>query len=132
LAAFEARLNGDNEKALLCIDSAFSYCPTKNFQRASEVAFDKIFMLADIYEEKQEYEKGIQRLENLPMWRGYHESKGYATYRLTQLYEKSGVIDKALAKCNLFLRNYKDCDEKYRPWWNEVAERQKRLINKIN
>ncbi len=132
LAAFEAQQNGDHEKALICIDSAFSYSPSESYIRASEACFDKIFMLADIYEEKQEYEKGIQRLENLPMWLGFHESKGYATYRLTQLYEKSGAIEKALAKCNLFLRNYKDCDEKYRPWLEEVAERRQRLINKIN
>lgn len=132
LSAFEARQKDEFEKAHTCIDSAFSYSPAANHIEISEAALDKIFMLADIYEEQQEYEKSIQRLENLPMWRNYHESKGYATYRLTQLYEKSGEINKALAKCDLFLRNYKDCDEKFRPWWNEVAERQKRLINKMN
>ena len=66
------------------------------------------------------------------MWRNYHQSKGYATYRLTQLYEKNGDINKALAKCDLFLRNYKDCDDKFRPWYDEVAERQQRLIAQVN
>ena len=132
LAAFEARQKEDYDKALICIDSAFSYSPSARHARISEAAMDKIFMLADIYEAHQEYEKGIQRLENLPMWRNYHESKGYATYRLTQLYEKNGDINKALAKCNLFLRNYKDCDEKFRPWYNEVAERQQRLMAQVN
>jgi TolB-like protein len=132
LAAFETHQQEDYKNALVYIDSAFSYCPTERYQIASEAAMDKIFMLADIYEEKQEYGKGIQRLENLPMWGNYHESKGYATYRLTQLYEKNGDINKALAKCNLFWRNYKDCDERFRPWYNEVAERQQKLIAQVN
>jgi tetratricopeptide (TPR) repeat protein len=132
LAAFEARQKEDYDKALICVDSTFNYSPSARHARISEAAFDRIFILADIYEAQQEYEKGIQRLENLPMWRNYHESKGYATYRLTQLYEKNGDINKALAKCDLFLRHYKDCDEKFRPWYDEVAERQQRLITHVN
>ena len=132
LAAFEARQQQDNEKALICIDSAFSYSPTTSHIGNPSAAMDKIFMLADIYEEQEAYEKSIQHLENIPMWHTYHESKGYATYRLTQLYEKNGEIEKALAKCQLFLRNYRDCDEKYKPWLNEVMKRQKNLLNKID
>jgi hypothetical protein len=127
LTAFEARQTGDDTKALMYIDSAFQY------SGHSEAAVDKIFMLADIYEEQQEYEKAILRLENFPLYNtNYVSAHGYATYRLTQLYEKNGNINKALAKCNVFLKNYKDCDDKYRPWWNEVAERRRKLIDQIN
>ena len=125
LAAFEARQLRDNDKALECIDSAFQY-------RAQGI-LDIIFILTDIYEEQQEYEKAILRLENLPLYNtSYVVTHGYVTYRLTRLYEKRGNLDKALAKCNLFLKNYEDCDEKYRPWWNEVAERRKRLLDQVN
>lgn len=130
LAAFEARQNGDNEQALAYIDSAFCYTPAKRNGEASESAMDKIFLLADIYEEQQDYEKGIHRLENLPMLDNYAPAKFYATYRLTQLYQKSGNPEKALAKCELFLKNYQDCDAKYRPWLMEVAERKKAYLSK--
>lgn len=134
LAAFEARQLGDNEKALLCIDSAFHYSPSAQnpMKAAAEAAMDKLIMLADIYEEQQNYEKAIQYLENLPEWFIYARVKGYATYRRTQLYEKSGATDEALAKCDLFLKIYKDCDAKYRPWWDEVAERRQRLMARVN
>lgn len=127
LTAFEARQTGDDTKALMYIDSAFQY------SGPPEPAVDKIFILADIHEEQQEYEKAILRLENFPLYNlNYVSAHGYATYRLTQLYEKSGNISKALAKCNVFLKNYKDCDDKYRPWWDEVTERRKRLVDQIN
>jgi hypothetical protein len=131
LAAFEARQNQDNEKAQAYIDSAFQYTPA-GYAEANAAAVDKAFMLADIYEEQQEYALAIQRLENIPYWNGYPVYAGYTNYRLTQLYEKNDEVNKALAKCELFLRYYQDCDEKYRPWWKEVAERQKRLMNQIN
>lgn len=127
LTAFEARQTGDHTKALMYIDSTFQY------SGPIEEAVDKIFILADIYEEQQEYEKAILRLENFPLYNtNYVSAHGYATYRLTQLYEKYGNINKALAKCNMFLKNYENCDEKYRPWWNEVAERRKRLLDQRN
>ncbi len=129
LNAFETRQKGDNDKALVYIDSAFQ----NPLSRGIPGVVDKIFMLADIYEEQQEYERAILRLENLPLYyNNYVTVHGFITYRLTQLYEKNGELDKALAKCNLFLKNYRDCDEKYRPWWDEVAERRKRLIDQVN
>ncbi len=127
LTAFEARQTGDDTKALMYIDSAFQY------SGPPEPAVDKIFMLADIHEEQQEYEKAILRLENFPLYNlNYVSAHGYTTYRLTQLYEKNGNINKALAKCNVFLKNYESCDVKYRPWWDEVAERRKRLVDQMN
>ncbi|HKK74370.1 MAG TPA: adenylate/guanylate cyclase domain-containing protein [Saprospiraceae bacterium] len=48
----------------------------------------RALMLADIYEEEQEYALAIQRLENIPYWNGYPAYAGYTNYRLTQLYEK--------------------------------------------
>jgi class 3 adenylate cyclase/TolB-like protein len=131
LAAFEAHQHGDNEKTMMYIDSVFQYSPG-SYEQSHMSVMDKIFMLADIYEEQGKYEKGIQRLENLPAGSNYYKSKGYATYRLTQLYEKNGDIMKAIAKCDLLLKTYKDCDEKFRPWVEEVAERRERLIATIN
>lgn len=126
--AFEARMAGDNQTALLWIDSAFMTPPERFFDIA---CFDKIIMQSEIYEERGEYEKSIARLENTPHRTGYEFFKGYATYRLTEFYEKTGNSEKAIAKCDLFIKDYMHCDEKYKPWYEEVMERQKRLMAKI-
>ncbi len=88
-------------------------------------------MLADIYEEQGEVDKAIAFLENIPVIHAFSMSKGYATYRLSRLYEKSGLTDKALAKCNLLIKDYADCDEKYKPWVEEVTQRRDRLMARV-
>ena len=38
----------------------------------------------------------------------------------------------ALTKSNLFLESYKNCDEKYKPWVEEVRKRRDRLFAQLN
>lgn len=128
LQAFEARMAGDNKQALFWIDSAFLTPPVRYFHNAS---CDKIIILAEIYGEKREYEKSIARLENIPHQTGFEFVKGYATYRLSYFYEKVEDMDKAIAKYNLFIKDYSDCDEKYRPWLEEVTERREGVMAKL-
>ena len=128
LVAFEKRIRGDNDQALLLIDSAFQYSP--GYWPIQGNSIDKIMMRADIYEEQKAYEKAIAQIENLPTMENFTITHGYATYRLTQLYELAGQIDKAFAKCDLFIRDYADCDEQYQPWLTEVKARRERLMAK--
>ena len=91
-------------------------------------------LFADIvgYTALMQKDEIIALLENIPATQGYSLSKGYATYRLTKLYELKGDLDKALYKSDLFLDLYEDCDEKYQPWVAEVTERRNRILNKVN
>ena len=130
LRAFEIYNQGNHDLALAAIDSAFQHSP--DFWEGQVYCMDKIFMLASIYEEKGEYEKSIAHFENIPVVDAFAFSKGYATYRLSRLYELNGDSQKAIAKCNLLIDNYKDCDKKYQPWVEEVKERRERLIAAIN
>lgn len=56
------------------------------------------------------------------------EIQTYATYRLSQWYEKSGNLERDLIKCELLLKTYRDCDRKYRIWLEETEKRKARLI----
>jgi tetratricopeptide (TPR) repeat protein len=129
LKAFDAWIEGDHTTTLAFIDSAYQYFP--GFWESQVACLDKTFMLADIYEQQGEYTRSIAYLENIPAVQGYGLSKGYATYRLTQLYELTEEHGKAIAKCNWLIKNYKDCDEVYRPWVEEVTARRDRLMKRI-
>ena len=91
-------------------------------------------LFADIvgYTALMQKDEIIALLENIPANQGYSLSKGYATYRLTKLYELKGDIDRAIYKSELFLDLYQDCDEKYKPWVAEVTERRDRLMKQVN
>ena len=130
LLAFETKMERDFDQTLVLIDSAFQYAPS---WRLSQMAcLDKTFMQADIYEQYGQHDKSIALLENIPATQGYALTKGYATYRLTKLYELKGEMDKALYKSDLFLNLYQDCDEKYKSWVAEVTERRNRLLKQVN
>lgn len=130
LQAFEAKVEGNFDQTLILIDSAFQYAPSWRLSQAA--CLDKTFMQADIYEQYGEYDKSIALLENIPATQGYALTKGYATYRLTKLYELAGNMDRALYKSDLFLNLYQDCDEKYKSWVAEVEERRNRLLKLVN
>lgn len=129
IKAFEARNQGNNEMALQEIDSAFLYSP--GFWQSQFFSYDKSIIKADIHEEKGEYEQAIAYFENVPRVQGYEFMKPYATYRLTQLYEKAGDVNHALSKCDLLLKSFKDCDEKFKPWVEEVKDRRNNLMAKL-
>lgn len=130
IQAFEARLNGENELALAYIDSAYN-SPFDAFDMMIS-CYDKTIIAANIYAEKGELEKAISHFGPIYPVLGEEMLRGYGTYKLSQWYEEIGDTENALAKCNLFLESYKDCDEKYMPLVEEVQERQNRLIAKMN
>jgi len=129
LEAFEAKSRGEIELCLALIDSAFQYTP--GYWPSQTTCMDKIFMLAEIYENKEEYEKSIAYYENIPVSNAYGFSKGFATYKLGQLYEKTGQVNKALSKCNLLIKDYAKCDDQYKPWVQDATERRDRLMAKL-
>ena len=130
IQAFEARLNGENDLALAYIDSAYN-SPFGAFDMMIS-CYDKTIIAANIYAEKGELEKAISHFGSIYPVLGEEMLRGYGTYKLSQWYEELGDSENALAKCNLFLESYKDCDEKYMPLVEEVQERKNRLIAKMN
>jgi tetratricopeptide (TPR) repeat protein len=125
IEAYQARLAGDNEQALLLIDSAFQYSP--GFWESQRNSLDKSLMLADIYEEKGLYTLSIARLENIPVTPNFPFVKGYATYRLSQLYELNGQVEESIAKCEMLIQDFQACDARFRPWVEECTIRRDRL-----
>lgn len=130
LNAFEYFNKGQHDLALATIDSAFQYSP--GHWAMQSYCMDKIFIQAAIYEEKGDYEKSIAHLENIPVVDAFAFAHGYATYRLSQLYELNNEPQKAITTCNLLMENYKDCDVQYQPWVAEVTERRNRLLKQVN
>ncbi len=126
LLAYEARINNKNDDALLLIDSAYQYSP--GGWGKLDAFMDKLFMQADIYQEKGEFEKSIAFMENIPVLQAFPFVKGYATYRLGQLYELNGDYNKAIRKCDLLIKDFQDCDPKYKPWVEEATKRRQRLF----
>jgi len=84
-------------------------------------------MLADIYEEKGLYNLSISRLENIPVTPDYAIVKGYTTYRLSQLYELNGQVEKAITQCDVLIQDFQSCDAQFRPWVQECRARRDRL-----
>jgi tetratricopeptide (TPR) repeat protein len=93
---------------------------------------DKIIMAANIYAKKGDFEKAISLYNPAQYGGGFPTFRGYATYQLSNWYEQIGDRENALLKSNLFLESYKNCDEKYRPWVEEVKARKERLISQLN
>ena len=128
LEAFEARQEGNNDRALAMIDTALTF--PAGYWVSQTSCLDKTLLRANIYYDQGQYEKAIQTLEYPSFWLGYPLMSGYATYRLTDLYEKTGQDNKALEKCNILLENYKNCDPKYQPWVEEIRQRRDRIMSK--
>lgn len=126
LNAVEARKNGLDDECLIWIDSAFQYAPS--FYEAGSFCMDKIVMKSEILEERCNFKASIALLENIPVADAYSYSKGFTTYSLGRLYEKDGQDDKAIAKSNLLIKMFADCDEKYKTWVAEAEERRDRLM----
>ena len=129
LNAFEARMDGDNDAALVWIDSAFIY--PNGFWEILSSCMDKTIMQANIYAEQGDFEKAIPYFENISLHAGMEFLTGYATYQLSQWYEQIGERENALEKCNILLKTYKNCDPKYRPWVEETKKRKERLVSEI-
>lgn len=125
LMALEAQQQGDDEQALIWVDSALQYNPGHN--KAKPLVSDKTIIKAQILEEQGDFKQAIALYENIDVGAVYHLMKGFATYNLGRLYEKDGQYDKAIAKSELLIDLYKDCDEKYQPWVEEAKERRDRL-----
>jgi class 3 adenylate cyclase/tetratricopeptide (TPR) repeat protein len=130
IKAFEARVDGNNDLALAYIDSA--YQSPFGYWEIQSSCFDKTIMAANIYAEQGNFEKAISHFGHVNIIMGYELVRSYGAYKKSQWYEEIGDTENALAKCNLFLESYKDCDEKYRPWVEEVKERKDRLIDAMN
>lgn len=130
IKAFEARIEGKNDLALAYIDSA--YQSPFGYWEIQSSCFDKTIMAANIYAEQGNFEKAISHFGHVNIIMGYELVRSYGAYKKSQWYEEIGDTENALAKCNLFLESYKDCDEKYRPWVEEVKERKDRLIAAMN
>jgi len=120
----------ENDASLIWMDSAFQY--PNGFWEIQTASIDKTIMKANIYAERGEYEKAIPYFENLPIGLGTEFLYGYAIYSLSDWYEQIDDWEKALAKCDYFLRTYKNCDPKYRHWIEETLKRKDRIILKMN
>lgn len=127
IEAYQAWLANDNERALVLIDSAYQY--PFGYWEIQTSCFDKSIMLASIYAEQEDYETAISYFENLPCQIGFEYIYGYTIYQLSQWYEQIGNEEKALNKCELFLKMYRDCDPEYRPWLEETKKRVERLTH---
>jgi len=121
LNALEAQQNKNFKQALIWIDS------TAQYSIGSEYLADKVILKAQIFEEQRAFKQSIALYENIEVGSVYHLMKGFATYNLGRLYEKDGQYDKAIAKSELLIDLYRDCDEKYKPWVAEAVERRDRL-----
>ncbi|NND79495.1 MAG: hypothetical protein HKN53_06330, partial [Maribacter sp.] len=130
--AFEARQAGNDDLALTHIDSAFQYMFSLFWAEGMATRLDKTIMAANIYAGKGDYEKAISMYNPSQLGPGLPTFRGYATYQLSNWYEQIGDSENALIKSNLFLESYKNCDEKYKPWVEEVKARKERLIAKMN
>ncbi|MDH3652061.1 MAG: adenylate/guanylate cyclase domain-containing protein, partial [Saprospiraceae bacterium] len=132
IRAFEARLAGNDNLALTHIDSAFQYIFSVHWIERFSSRFDKTIMAANIYANKGDFEKAISFYNPHQYMGGSSTFRGYATYQLSNWYEQIGDVNNSLTKCNLFLESYKNCDEKYQPWVEEVKARRERLISRMN
>ena len=131
IRAFEAKTGGENEKALVFIDSSYLY--PIGFWETQAVGYDKSIMAANIYAEQGNLEDAINYFNHsYVVTLGGELLYGYRNYKLSQWYEAIGDINNAIIKCNILLESYKNCDEKYRPWLEEVKERKERLIAQMN
>jgi len=130
--AFEARLAGNDALALTHIDSAYQYMFAPFWIEGMASRFDKTIMAANIYANKGDFEKAISLYGPSQYGVGTPTFWGYASYQLSNWYEQIGDRENALIKCNFFLESYKDCDEKYKPWVEEVQARRDRLISLMN
>lgn len=130
IKAFEARVAGNNDVALVYIDSA--YQSPFGYWEIHSACFDKTIMAANIYAEQGDYEKAISHFGHVNIIMGYELVRTYGAYKKSQWYEALGDTKNALEKCNLFLESFKDCDEKYRPMVEETKERRNRLISLMN
>ena len=132
IQAFEARVAGNDDLALTHIDSAFQYMFSLFWAEGMATRLDKTIMAANIYAGKGDYEKAISLYNPSQLGPGLPTFRGYATYQLSNWYEQIGDRENALLKSNLFLESYKNCDEKYRPWVEEVKARKERLNALMN
>ena len=127
IQAFEAKMAGDNDQALALIDSV--YQNPIGFWETQCAAADKSILAANIYAEQGEYEKAINYFNHsYVIVMGGDVMMGYRNYKLSQWYEAIGDTQNAMIKCNILLESYKNCDEKYRPWVDDVKKRKQRLI----
>ena len=130
LRAFEAKMAGENEKALAYIDSVYN--TPIGFWETQSAYLDKSMLAAHIYAEQGDYLKAINYYNHsFVMVLGDALIYGYRNYKLSQWYEAIGDVDNALKRCNIFLESYKNCDEKYRPWVEEVTARKERLMARM-
>ena len=130
--AFEARQAGNNDLALTLIDSAYQYMFAPFWIEGMSSRLDKTIMAANIYANRGDYEKAISLYNPAQYGGGFPTFRGYANYQLSNWYEQIGDRENALIKSNLFLDSYKNCDEKYRPWVDEVKARRDRIIAQMN
>ena len=131
IQAFEAKMAGENDKALAYIDSV--YQNPIGFWETQCAFADKSIMAANIHAEQGEYEKAINYFNHsYSLLVAGDVMTGYRNYRLSQWYEAIGDTKNALTKCNIFLESYKNCDKKYQPWIEEVTARRDRLTTRMN
>jgi tetratricopeptide (TPR) repeat protein len=130
--AFEARQAGNDDLALILIDSAHQYMFAPFWIESMASRLDKTIMAANVYANKGEYEKAISLYNPSQYGAGIPTFRGYAAYQLSNWYEQIGDRKNALIKSNLFIESYKNCDEKYQPWVAEVKARRERLISRMN
>ena len=131
IKAFETKMAGDNNLALLYIDSAYN-APV-GYWESQCVFSDKTILAANTYADLGDFEKAISYFDHsYVIVMGGDILYGYRNYKLSQWYEALGDAQKALKKSNIFLESYKNCDAKYRSWVEEVKGRKNRLIARMN
>ncbi len=131
IQAFEAYMADDHDKALVLIDSAFQH--NFGYWEIQYSAVDKNLMQATIYANRGDYNKAISYFNNNHwMFLGSGAMNAYQNYKLSDWYAQIGEPEKALQRCNLLLKHFQNCDEKYKPWVAEVTERRNRILNKVN
>ncbi|MBX2815948.1 MAG: adenylate/guanylate cyclase domain-containing protein, partial [Saprospiraceae bacterium] len=87
LRAFEEFLDGNEYTCLEYIDSAHMH--SIGFFPGMSYCIDKIIMRAEILNKKGEIQEAIRYYENIPVVDAYPLSKGFATYRLSQLFSNN-------------------------------------------
>ena len=131
IQAFEAKIAGENDKALALIDSAYN--SPMGLWETQAINLDKSIIAANSHAEQGEYERAISYFNHtLVIAIGGEIMMGYRNYKLSEWYEAIGDHQNALTRSNIFLESYKNCDEKYKPWVEEVTAHRDRLFARLN
>lgn len=122
------RGQGDNEQALLYLDSALQQTIPANINTSYDNNMGNLHIIkAEILFEQGEYEEALKWYQTIFGFLGTHSlHAGLATYRIAKCLDEMGKGEEALPYYDYFIELYQDSDPKFSNWMSDARAAQTR------